>query len=68
MAITSADKDRAINHLRNWYHSFANASAYYHERGNEKSTEYNKTQMKNLEWLANLIKSIEAEDGDEGPF
>ena len=68
MAITSADKDRALNHLRNWYRSFAKSSAYFHEQGNEKSAEYNETQMKNLEWLANLIKSIEAEDGDDCPF
>ena len=68
MAITSADKDRALNHLRNWYRSFAKSSAYYHEQGNEKSAEYNETQMKNLEWLANLIKSIEAKDGDDCPF
>ena len=68
MAITSADKDRALNHLRNWYRSFAKSSTYYHEQGNEKSAEYNETQMKNLEWLANLIKSIEAEDGDDCPF
>ena len=68
MAITFADKDRALNHLRNWYRSFAKSSAYYHEQGNEKSAEYNETQMRNLEWLANLIKSIEAEDGDDCPF
>lgn len=68
MAITSADKDRALNHLRNWYRSFAKSSAYFHEQGNEKSAEYNETQMKNLEWLANLIKSIEAEDGGDCPF
>ena len=68
MAITLSDKDRMLAHLRSWYKSHAQSLAHYADAGNDKATEYHRRQMENLEWMANLIKSLDTEEGIEVPF
>lgn len=66
--MTSADKDRILNHLRSWYRSHAQSVEHYNECGNEKAADYHKKQLENLKWMAGIIKEIKVKNSDDCPF
>ncbi len=66
--MTSADKDRILNHLRSWYRSHSKSIAHFTEVGNEDATSYHRKQLENLEWMAKIIKEVKVDNSDDCPF
>ena len=66
--MTSADKDRILNHLRSWYRSHSQSVEHYDECGNEKAADYHRKQLQNLEWMAKIIKEVEVNNSNDCPF
>lgn len=66
--MTSADKDRILNHLRSWYRSHSQSVEHFSECGNEKATDYHKKQLQNLEWMAKIIKEVKVDNSNDCPF
>lgn len=66
--MTSADKDRILNHLRSWYRSHTQSVKHFSECGNEKAADYHNKQLQNLEWMAKIIKEVEVNNSNDCPF
>ena len=57
--LTVYEKERILNTLRHWYSSHKNSMAHYQSIGNEKASDYHKSQMQTLVWMANVINKLE---------